>query len=243
MVNEKLVQNNFHISYAYCLLSQRHLYLLRSKSNCRRWEIIFLSRQIPSAIALFLKTSAFQRFLMENREKKSKWTFLIAKEYVRHEISSIYVFGFVYVFAVIFLLVFCNVFFFRWLSTPLFVRHFLFFVRDFLTFCVTYAKIFVRYVIFTISFHVDSHVPTKDLNPNSSVTHLFLIKQQADTFSHFHLFLLATILRFWNPFETKSFHWQYLNYWTINKFKMIITWWSKNILPYCFTWYFIKSCF
>ena len=44
LVNENLVQNNFHISYVYYLFSQSFLYLLKPQSNHQRWEIIFLSR-------------------------------------------------------------------------------------------------------------------------------------------------------------------------------------------------------
>ena len=58
MVNEKLVQNNFHISYVYYLLSQRLLYLLKPKPNYRRGEIIFLSRS----------NTCFQRILIGNRK-------------------------------------------------------------------------------------------------------------------------------------------------------------------------------
>ena len=88
-------------------------------------------------------------YFNEKQRKEKHISFSIAKEYESHELSSIYVFGFVSVSVFVFLLVFYITSFFRWLSAILLVRHFLYLN-------VTHAKIFVRYRIFVIVYFVTS---------------------------------------------------------------------------------------
>ena len=93
---------------------------------------------------------------MKQRKEKQISFSIENKEYGRHEVSSIWVLGFVYVCVILFLLV-CVIlfllvfsiiiFFFRRLSTILLTTRFLFLN-------VTYAKIFVRYEVFVIFYFV-----------------------------------------------------------------------------------------
>ena len=91
---------------------------------------------------MYLNTSAFiVQYFNGKQRKEKKISFSIAKEYERHDVSSI---GFAYVCVVVFLLI--SIFsFFRRLSTTFLVRHFMFLN-------VTYAKIIDRYEIFLIVY-------------------------------------------------------------------------------------------
>ena len=85
---------------------------------------------------------------MKQRNEKQISFSIENKEYGRHEVSSIWVLGFVYVCVIVFLLVFFHYsFFFRRLSTILLTTRFLFLN-------VIYAKIFVRYEVFVIFYFV-----------------------------------------------------------------------------------------
>ena len=116
------------------------------------------------------------------------------KEYGRHQISSIYVFGFVSVWVGVFLLLFS-----------------IFLVELFLFLNVTHAKIFLRYEIFAIvyfvtfslysTFHVVSIHQQKIWNRALQQDIFFVSSKITGAFSKL-TFVLATVLRCWNPIET-----------------------------------------
>ena len=124
---KKLFFNNFSITCAYYLFSQRFLYLLKPKSNYLKWELIFYSRQILNWIALsFFKKRAFN--VSSEAEKRGANKFLSNTRIWRLEVSS----ALSFLLRVSFLPVvsifspFSACFFFKLISTFFSVEHFFF---------------------------------------------------------------------------------------------------------------------